>query len=305
MAIVRPIAALLIAEHLKRPFGRSVLQLGRQEIMFGARDFLRMCEAQKFTPRNLAQIRDLIDTNSPLNDQVFFRAFGCDEVHAADYDDSAAPDIIMDLNAPRGSGSVDHQYDQVFDGGTLEHVFHTPNALQQIHDILRVGGIVIHLSPSSNAVEHGYYSYSPSFFLEYYHRNSYFLRSCYLIDLGTKLRPINARVYNFIPPIERRLVDGFLNGNVHLTLSVAEKQENSTSGQPCIQGFYEQMWSKERATRPAAADQHVGRSLRAWLRKRRTLDLFVRRSALPVIRLGRMLETRKALRDRRVRITDR
>ena len=53
------------------------------------------------------------------------------------------------------------QYSVVFDGGTLEHVFHFPQALQNCIEMLRVGGTFIQCTPANNFTGHGFYQFSP------------------------------------------------------------------------------------------------------------------------------------------------
>jgi hypothetical protein len=57
--------------------------------------------------------------------------------------------------------------------GTLEHVFHLPNVLKNIFNMLKVAGRVIHISPANNYLEHKIYCFSPCFFLGYYHANQF------------------------------------------------------------------------------------------------------------------------------------
>ena len=65
----------------------------------------------------------------------------------------------------------------IIDGGTMEHIFHIPNVLNNIYRMLRVGGRIIHISPSSNYVDHGFYSFSPTLFYDFYQTNK-FVKKC-------------------------------------------------------------------------------------------------------------------------------
>ena len=40
--------------------------------------------------------------------------------------------------------------DLVIDGGTIEHVFHIPNVLQNFHELLNINGRIIHFTKAIN-----------------------------------------------------------------------------------------------------------------------------------------------------------
>ena len=62
-------------------------------------------------------------------------------------------------------------YDMVFYIGTMEHIFNGSNVLQNIFDVVKVGGSVIHVLPANNLNDYGYYQFSPMLFHEYYGAN--------------------------------------------------------------------------------------------------------------------------------------
>lgn len=59
------------------------------------------------------------------------------------------------------------QFDIVTNFGTLEHISDQRQALQNIHNLLRIGGLVIHVLPMSPDYDgHGLYTYTPKFLQE-------------------------------------------------------------------------------------------------------------------------------------------
>lgn len=56
-------------------------------------------------------------------------------------------------------------------GHRLEHVFHLANALSSVVRMAKTGGRIIHISPMSNCADHGFYSFSPALFVDYYSIN--------------------------------------------------------------------------------------------------------------------------------------
>jgi hypothetical protein len=48
-----------------------------------------------------------------------------------------------------------------------------PNLLRNIFEALVVDGIVIHHSPTNNFVDHGFYQFSPTLYVDYYSANGF------------------------------------------------------------------------------------------------------------------------------------
>ena len=67
----------------------------------------------------------------------------------------------------------------LLDSGTLEHVFHLPNALKSVVELAKVGGRVMLLSPSSNHFDHGFYMFSPTLFYDYFSANGLRIETSY------------------------------------------------------------------------------------------------------------------------------
>lgn len=87
-------------------------------------------------------------------------ALGATEIHAMDVSNYEGAGFIHDLNEPIPSDWAD-QFDTVIDGGTLEHVYHLPNALENVARLIRVGGRFLGISPANNWLGHGFYQFSP------------------------------------------------------------------------------------------------------------------------------------------------
>ncbi len=157
MGIGRMAANLLIAEGKARPFSGRVLQLGRQDVGYRPEGY-----------------------DGPLEDEPFLEWLGFETVHSCDVSDYERPTFRADLNEA-DAGLPPTCYDVILDGGTLEHVFHLPNALANVHGSLKVGGRVIHVNGVSNWVEHGFYSFSPCFWWDYYAANRYRMEECLMV----------------------------------------------------------------------------------------------------------------------------
>jgi hypothetical protein len=125
--------------------------------------------ALPFTMRDfaLALGRDHADDGF-ASPRAYFAALGIEELVSLDVSDYEGADVIFDLNAPELPLSLTGRFGVVLNIGTLEHVFHLPNALANITRMLRDGGVAVHILPTSNAVDHGFYQFGPTLMFDYY-----------------------------------------------------------------------------------------------------------------------------------------
>jgi len=92
-----------------------------------------------------------------------FELLGAGEVHSLDYSDFQGATHVADLNRPLPA-EWHGRYTAVVDGGTLEHVFHFPAAIESCMRLLAVGGHFVGLTVANNYVGHGFYQFSPELF---------------------------------------------------------------------------------------------------------------------------------------------
>jgi Methyltransferase domain len=86
-------------------------------------------------------------------------------VHSYDVSDYEGATHIMDLNQPQVFAQ---QYQTIFDGGTLEHIFDVAQALRNIDQMCAPGGQIIHIVPSNNYNGHGFYQFHSDVFYSWY-----------------------------------------------------------------------------------------------------------------------------------------
>jgi hypothetical protein len=70
----------------------------------------------------------------------------------------------LDLNRDSVPFSLRSSYDLVVNAGTTEHVVNQDNAFRVIHDLTKVGGVMMHELPAGGMLTHGVVSYNPQFF---------------------------------------------------------------------------------------------------------------------------------------------
>ena len=66
------------------------------------------------------------------------------------------------MNVPIKSSK---KYQYIFDGGTIEHIFNIPQVIQNIINLLEIGGLFVSVTCNNNFSGHGIYQLSPEFFL--------------------------------------------------------------------------------------------------------------------------------------------
>lgn len=253
MGIARGAARLLLKEASVNPFTGSVLQLGRQDIHFNRRDFEHWADLHNVsvagTEFQISNKGDRTDTGNTgdIDDVRFFQLLGFSLVQSLDKSDYENADIILDLNLPV-SREFHEKFDVIFDGGTMEHCFNTPQLLQNLFSMLKIGGRVIHLSPTSNMVDHGFYMFSPTLFWDYYRGNNWEVKAANLIELTQNSDVDPWLVYEYTPSCLRELsVGGFRNGKILDTWFICQKLKHSTGSVFPQQGSYIEEWTRSKS----------------------------------------------------------
>ncbi len=138
-------------------FGR-VLMLGRQNIL------MRPSETQALfneygmqpDPRLLAPE----GYSKPPFAEPFFESLGATACESMDVSPYEGATLVHDLNEPLPPEQTE-KFDLVFDGGTLEHVFNFPQALQNAMQLTKRGGWYAGFTCGNNWFGHGFYQFSP------------------------------------------------------------------------------------------------------------------------------------------------
>ena len=144
-------------------FGR-VLTLGRQSLWVSPERLVELArEAGVITDTARATKALNVLVNSERRFEAYLRLLGATEVLALDASPYEGAEVIHDLNHPVPPALVG-QFDLLVDGGTLEHVFHFPNAIANCMRMLRTGGRLMLFTPGNNYLGHGFYQFSPELF---------------------------------------------------------------------------------------------------------------------------------------------
>jgi hypothetical protein len=242
MGFIRANTALILKEHKRRPFSGRLLSLGAPDVYFDFAYLGRLAETVH-APID----RSVPVTPSPKSDfaargcisgDTLFKSIGFDRIDALDCSAFEGASIVHDLNDRNLPATLRGQFDAVIDHGTIEHVFHLPNTLANIFDLLKVGGRVIHCAPSSNYVDHGFYMFSPTLFQDFYSTNEWEINDIYVVSM-TNRQETEPFFYTEYEPVSFDQVSyGSLTGEMYVTITIATKTAASTGDRIPQQGFH-------------------------------------------------------------------
>jgi len=155
---VNTLKALSLLSDEKKFNKQSVITLGRQNICFSARQLRSV-----FQHTNLLTSEQCKKIASSTFADSLFQELGFSVIHSMDYSDFEGAQLLHDLNKP-----IDdihrNSYDLVIDGGTLEHVFNFPEAVNTCMKLVKKDGHLIIVTPANNLLGHGFYQFSPELF---------------------------------------------------------------------------------------------------------------------------------------------
>jgi hypothetical protein len=99
-----------------------------------------------------------------------FKRFGANTVDVYDANHYEGANIIHNFNykLPQELGAIKH--DIFFDGGSLEHIFNVPVAIENCMRLVRPGGMYMGIVPCDGWAGHGFYQFSPEFFYRVFSR---------------------------------------------------------------------------------------------------------------------------------------
>ena len=245
MGLSRASVSWLTEESQRRPFSGTLLTLGVQNVDLSQAEFERIAQQMGVALGPVPQSdRKVLLDGTVSADHVFLR-LGFERVVTTDADPFEGCDFIFDLNDPEVPEEHLGRYDMVLDAGTLEHVFHIPNALRNLLRFTRDSGRIVHHAPSSNHIDHGFWMFSPTLFWDYYTANGVQLPR---FDIFRYRQPSDKKaLWDFATyrpgSLDKKMFGGLGGGCFGLAI-VAEK--SAEIGEPVVpqQGLYSQAWAE-------------------------------------------------------------
>jgi len=198
----------------------DALTLGHQRVLVTK----EQVESEKHFPSINVSSKDNFEWHSRwcrnfITCDSFLKALGFSSVKSLDVSNYEGATIQFDMNSQKLPTDLHSSFDFIFDGSTLEHIFGVCNAICHIVRMLRIGGYVVHISPSNNWIDDGYYQFSPIFFKEFYLANGFDIVSLDFHQFMVRQDPKKpgifetedfVKAYNTNPIPEKELMsDGF------------------------------------------------------------------------------------------------
>ena len=215
------------------PFkGLSILSLGRMDIYFTYENLKKIAKEYDFKlfPFNITlHQQPAYKAMGYMSDDSFLGSLGCSEYKSLDFSNYESVDYIFDLNNPDVPKELIERFDIILDSGTIEHVFHIPNVLNNLFKMLKIDGRIIHMSPSSNNIDHGFYMFSPTLFSDYYEANKFDINTLQLVRFYPYERFLPWKVSNYTPGcLDGYSLTGLLKDGIYLIICIVTKKREST-----------------------------------------------------------------------------
>lgn len=234
----------------------DTLTLGRQ-FLFVPRPRLQAC---------LAPLQASLPPGKTAWADGLFKALGAEKLDFMDNSPYEGATVIQDLNRPVPA-ALHGAYDFVFDGGTLEHVYDFPTAVENCMQLCRVGGHVCLWTPANNECGHGFYQFSPELFFRLFGpKNGFQIRSVVFAEQ----RPFSSRWFEVRDPAEINARVCCVNRHPVFLMVLARKERTIDPGSWSVfQTDYVEAWgaSDRTAPRPDRPVSAAGPGLKTVLRK--------------------------------------
>ncbi len=219
------------------PF-QKVLTLGRQQIFFQPPELAPALKKAGVSADRITRFVSTTFDRGPAD--PLFEALGSSEIFSMDVSDYEGASIRHDLNQSVKS-ELHAQFDLVYDGGTLEHVFNFPIAIRNAMEMVKVGGFLVSVTPANNQAGHGFYQFSPELFYNVLSSsNGYAVEKMVAIEISP-----SHRQYLVANPTEVRGRVMFSNSWPVNLFVVAKREKNvSLFSQTPQQTDYAAIWEK-------------------------------------------------------------
>lgn len=236
-----------------RPKGRT-LMLGRQKFIplerFGWR-------YEKILTDNGYDLSLDEVTQDDGYSETLFEKLGFGPIETMDFSDYEGASVIHDLNLPVLK-KLEKKFGFIFDGGTLEHVFNVPVALESVFRMLRVDGRFLSVNGLNGWHGHGMYQFNPELVWSFWRRNC----GCAVHECrGIQKTPkgVGAQV-RFPDPAERggrlRLNRMVPDGRIYLYYEIERLKTSALKGR-VLQSDYEDSWRAHETAGETRFDDEV------------------------------------------------
>jgi hypothetical protein len=188
----------------------------------------------------IARLRKIVETQPETCRfdvvKVYYELyFSPSEIQAIDFEGTplAQP---LDLNYPIDLG---RQFDTVINHGTAEHVFNIAQVFRTIHEHTVPGGLMLHESPFTGWIDHGFYGMQPTLFFDLAEFNGYALQGLLITNLVDQSAiQVRGREHLYELIRERKIPEN------SLLFAIMRKNPDERAFQVPFQGYYRESLSE-------------------------------------------------------------
>lgn len=160
--------------------GDSVIEIGAQDVCAARPAIASILEEYGF--------KASADGHWPTSAADLYACLGFSRYLSVDANPGPAS-RMLDLNQDfHGDYGFLETFDLVTNLGTSEHCFNQLSVFKNLHDLCKVGGLMIHALTAQGNVNHGFYNYHPRFVADLAAANSYdCIRLAFTVDYKPQL----------------------------------------------------------------------------------------------------------------------
>lgn len=231
MAII-PHYLHLISQSLKlKNFkGKTIYTLGVQECYFNENSILKYFHND---------INSKIDDSRTIRNQSdLFKALGFKKILSIDFSSYEGAEIILDLNEPIDK-KFNNTADIVFDSGTSEHIFDQKTHFNNLFNLVKKNGFIIHILPV-DLIDHGFYNFNKELFDNLYLANNFKpIRSTYFYIKKSTVHNVSNSKHYYIFDETKKIPPYLWNYNCfYFGIFKKDKINNRNRFTIPIQSFY-------------------------------------------------------------------
>lgn len=143
----------------------SVIELGNQTLKPGHPALEAVIQRSRgiesIDSEGIAKLKALRGNPNWESAALYYNCLGFSRYAAIDINDRYGS-LVMDLNEDlREVYGFTETFDLVTNNGTGEHIFDQAQVLRNMHNLTKTGGIMLHVMPMLNFVNHGFYCFQP------------------------------------------------------------------------------------------------------------------------------------------------
>jgi hypothetical protein len=240
MGLTVPHIKYIIKIFSKYKIRGKIMCLGNQDVYLNEIQLKKILKENKIDLNNIVvektrslEFAKYSESKNFISSVSLFNALGIDKKDYFDIDKFSfdKPKITHDLQKPIKK-KYHNKFDFVLDSGTLEHIFDIKSVLFNLVKITKIKGRILHIIPCHNYVNHGFYTFSPTFIYDFYKINGFKIDQMYVAELCS----FKQRFYEYN---HTQSIDGYyLNRNKrYLIYALVKKIKNKKIKIP-DQSFY-------------------------------------------------------------------